>query len=382
MRIPFLAPDIDLSGHTGDVWHVRDVTVALARAGADVLLVVANAGTFHLPGGRVQDLRPRRLLPSLLFLWKWGRAFEPDVIYERRFSPKLSALLGFLLRRPFWVEINGIPEDEAAMQGRPIPRGRLSVVKEKLRGVLFRLAAGIVTVTHGLRREMIGRHGFSPAKVFVVPNGVDASFFRPINRGEARRRLGLDADTHYLCLVGNLVSWQGVATLIASMVAVKREVADVRLLVVGDGIERSRLERQAYRLNLRASVHFIGQVPREDVPWWISASDIGVMPATLRRNDRIGSSALKLREYLACGIPVVATNIEGGGPLLETHEVGLGFQGDSVDDLARKLIHLLRDPELRSAMSARARPFAVEQLSWDRSACELLRIFGMEQGTE
>lgn len=381
VRILFLAPDIDLSGYTGDVWHVRDMALALAGAGAEVLLVVANAATFDIPGGRVRSLRPRRLLPSLLLVWKWGRAFEPDVVYERRFSPKLSALLALLLRRPFLVEINGIPEEEAAMQGRPIPQGRLYALKSRLRALLFRRAAGVIAVTNGLKRDVIERFGVASERVFVVPNGVDPSLFRPIGRMEARRLLGLAPDGVYLCHVGNLVSWQGVDNLIAAMAHVTREIPNASLLIVGDGIERSRLQEQASRLTPRSAVRFVGRVAREEVPSWISACDVGVMPKTLRPNARTGSSALKLREYLACGVPVVATNIEGGGPFLESHGVGLGFEGDDVEDLGRKLLHLLREPELRSAMSARARPFAEKQLSWDRSARELLQVLGMRRET-
>src|SRR5207247_1090501 len=145
-----------------------------------------------------------------------ARGFRPDVIYERRFSPKIGAAASFLCRVPFAVEYNGIVEEEIAMQGRIVPNGPFARTKAILRVHLLRRATAIVTVTEGLRDIVIRRYDVSASNVFVVENGVNPQLFRPLDREESRNKLGLP-NGPMLCFVGNLVRWQGLHGLITAL---------------------------------------------------------------------------------------------------------------------------------------------------------------------
>src|SRR3972149_2120026 len=113
MHLGFLAPDIDLGGHAGDTCHVQDIAVALGRAGCMVDLVVAKSAEWRgHESVRVLAMPHRRTLSAAVGLRRAWRQRPPDVLYERRLTPKLSVVLSCLLSRPFFVEINGLVDEE------------------------------------------------------------------------------------------------------------------------------------------------------------------------------------------------------------------------------------------------------------------------------
>lgn len=378
MRVAFLAPDVDLSSLTGDAFHVKALATALARSGCRVDLVVArDDGEKMSADVRVHILTEPRVFRAALYLVRQFAQERPDVIYERRMTPKLGAILGFLLDRPYFVEVNGVPEDEAEMLGErdPMPAW-VRQVRKTVRGFLLRHAVGIATVTCGLKVVLQREYGISERRIRVIPNGVDTKLFHPIAKDLARATLEISPQSQTILFVGNLAPWQGIHTLVKAMPHVRREFPDARLVIVGDGVERTRLQSIAGELCPDGAVHFEGSVPHDQVPIWIGASDVCVMPSTVRRNAKIGSSALKLREYLACGRPVVATDIEGAGPFLEEHRVGFASRGDDAEDLATRIISLLQNPDLMLSMGERARGLAIREMSWDLTANRLRQLYG------
>ncbi len=378
MRLAFLAPDIDLTGLSGDVAHVLDLTHSLSRAGCMIDLIVGTPMAEPLPANvRLRVVRTRSTFLEGLYLYWALRHERPDVIYERRNSPKLSAMLSLLLRRPYFVEINGLADEEKHLlrQGESAADSLLQKVKRRLRGMLLGHARGIIAVTEGLKERLIAEHGIPAKQILVIRNGVDLSLFKMTPAQTARSALGLPQDRQYVVFVGNLVEWHGVHTLVTAMARVVQRNPNVTLLIVGDGPERSRLEIQVAKLQLEDRVVFAGWVKRESVPTWIAAADICTLTLTIARNASIGSSALKLGEYLACGRAVVATNLPGAGPFVESHGVGLGFRGDDPIDLSARIFELLEDPKRRMDMGHRARELAERELSWERVSTTLLNHF-------
>jgi len=383
MRIAFLAPDTDLAGLSGDVAHVLDLTCSLARAGCTIDLVVANQGVWQPPHRvQVHVVSWRDTLLLGLALYSILRRHPPDIIYERRSTPKLAALLGFLLLRPYFVEINGLADEERTMLGSPETRAAwTSSLRLAFRGMLLKRARGIITVTDGLKEYLVQQHRIPGSLIAVVGNGVDISRFREVPGNEARASLGLPIDGNYVIFVGNLVRWHGVHVVIESMRRILAKNPDVVLLIIGDGPERKPLEAQVEKSGLRSCVRFTGWVARESVPKWIAAADICVLPLTLARNAKIGTAALKLSEYLSCGRPVVATNLPGAGPFIELNGAGLGFRGDDPEDLAEKIVALLANPATRAEMGRRGKDVAARLLTWDEVARKLLALFQRNTGS-
>ncbi len=371
MDILFLALDVDLRLNRGDAIHTRAIASSWARAGHRVHLVVGgDSDNREIPGIEITIRPVHGDFPILACVKEVARSFQPDVIYERRFSPKISMAVSTLTGAPFAVEYNGIVDEEAAMQGRPFPNTPTRRLKTVVRVRMLRRAAAIVTVTEGLRKIIIQRYGVEPERVFVAENGVDPELFRPMDLAEARSALGLPSGP-LICYVGNLVRWQGLDTLLEAMTTLPPAV---RLILVGDGPSRDHLAQRVEELKLVGRVQFAGTVPHDQVPRYIAAADVCAASFSSERNLKSGVSALKVLEYMACGRPIVVTAVPGAAGMVETYGCGLVAPPENPNAFGAALAQVIQRPSYLVA-ALRASDFVRQERSWDRTAEIVLGVF-------
>ncbi len=175
------------------------------------------------------------------------------------------------------------------------------------------LAAADVVITVSRRNEkiLVEQLGVDPSRVVTVPNGFDpAKFDSRRTRTEARARLGLAADATVLLTVGHLVAIKNHQLLLEAYSLLKRP-AGTKLVLVGDGPLRAQLEKQARDLQISHEVQFTGDVPHEDVGWWMAAADLFVLPSLDEGNPTV------LFEALASGLPYIGSRV-GGVPEIVT----------------------------------------------------------------
>ncbi len=232
-------------------------------------------------------------------------------------------------------------------------------------------AADVVAAGTGEVAEQVVRLGVDPRRVIVTPTGVDLAMFDASpDRGAVRLRLGLDG-RFVIGWVGSFRRFHALDRVVEAMSGVD----GWSLLLVGDGPERRGVERLA----AERGVHLVttGTVFHGELPEMLAAMDVGVVLAGA--DESFHYSPLKLAEYLAAGLPVVAPAI---GQLAERlhHEVDclLVAPGDR-DALVRALRRLHADSELREEIGATARQTAVDAWSWDlqvRRVLEAIREIG------
>jgi glycosyltransferase involved in cell wall biosynthesis len=305
--------------------------------------------------------------------------FSPSWIYLRYMA--LASLQLFVIRllRNFprfadlkiILEVNGWDLDERRLAG--VSPSKLKLI-HRLQIYSARVADSIRVVTPGLKALLV-QEGVDPAKIFVVGNGTDIEQFVPMDKANARAALGFVPDILYVGFIGNLAKWQGVSTLLQSAAPVVAAVPNVKFLIGGSGPELEPLKRLAKELNIEESVIFSGDVPHGRAPTYINCFDVGVAPFIVERNQRIGLSPLKIRDYAASGVPIVASRIAG---LEMVEEQGIGFlvEPENPETLAEALIKLLQDPQMRHEMGQRARAFAERELSWCKVAEEITKQMG------
>ncbi len=208
-------------------------------------------------------------------------------------------------------------------------------------------------------RDLIER--YFPGEYAIIPNGVDVSRFRPTPR----------PGTATILFVGRLDPRKGVDVLVRAMPGVRARVPEARLLLVGDGPERRRLEQLAARLAPGAVVFAAGDTPNEALPAWYARADVACFPST--HNESFG---IVLLEAMASGRPVVASDTPGYRVLIQDGTNGRHFESRNPADLARVLVDLLSDP-------ARANPLTEAGLRtaqahrWDRIAPQLEHQYEM-----
>lgn len=359
--------DIELERQRGDAVHTRELASALGNLGLDVCLVTSTSNS------SVPDMGPRvthRARPNVsdigLSLWLTRLAIEfgAEVVYERRFSPKIGCAVKALARIPLVVEINGLVDEERSLQ-RQAPPLAPRAVRTWWHRRLLRSAEGIVAVTTGIRDVLIADYDVSAQRIYVVPNGANTRLFQALDRRECRARLGL-GDAPLVVFVGELAPWQGVDALVRAAGLLEERYPGAVVLIVGDGIDRDRT--QSFAKELEAPVRFEGRVPYEKVPLYLGAADVVVVPKLPLRS---GYSPLKVYEALASGRVVIASRLPGF-EFVEIERVGVLVRSGDPPALANAMAELLGNNDLRAEMESRARPLAVREFSWNRTAERVL----------
>ncbi|MDA3005347.1 MAG: glycosyltransferase family 4 protein [Actinomycetota bacterium] len=206
--------------------------------------------------------------------------------------------------------------------------------------------------------------------ITVVPNGADAAVFMPRDPAEARRRLGIPAEGPVISYVGKLVPRKGVDTLIEAMgILAARAAGAPRLVMAGIGGMREPLEQRAAQLDVADRITWLGKVPHDDVGWVMSAGDVFVLPSLSEGLPTV------VCEAMACGLPVVATAVDGTPEIVDDPATGLLVQPHDAGGLAAALARMLDDPDMARAMGAEALRRSEAEYTWAANARRMEQVY-------
>ncbi len=218
-------------------------------------------------------------------------------------------------------------------------------------------ADNIIAVSHAVKEDITHYPEVDESKITVIHNGVDTSFFRPVDDG-MREELASGYDNVILFL-GRLIKQKGVEYLLRGMPEILQEHPSTVLLITGKGKSKPVLEKMVRKLGLQENVKFTGFVPEERLPALYSASDVYVLPSLWE------VLPISLLEALACGVPLVASNAGGNPEIVEHERNGYVFRMRDVDSMVRYINTLLSDKSLRRRMGAESRRIAEEKFEWN-----------------
>ena len=312
-----------------------------------------------VPGGQVRA----SLTFTLLSIWLLLRTRRlPDVLHAHELrSPTLAAVgAGLLTGRPVVAHVlrGGLLGDIRVLSAAPFGKARLW---------LFRHAVDrFVAVSRETQHELLSV-GVPQRKIALMEYGVDTQRFRPAsapNRCALRQQLALEGSKVVL-VVARLVAEKRFDVLLDAWPLVKAGVPSALLVIVGDGPERARLQRQAMNLE---SVRFAGEL-RDPVPY-LQAADCWTLPSATE------GQPISLLEAMSTGLACVGTNIGGISDALDDGRLGVLVPAGDVACLAKALIHLLRLSETeRDTLGAIARQKIIERHSIEANASRLRRLY-------
>jgi glycosyltransferase involved in cell wall biosynthesis len=231
----------------------------------------------------------------------------------------------------------------------------------------------VVTLGEAMREEIVAR-GVPEGNIIIVPNAVSEEFLRPLPDGAAlKASLGIKPGEHVVGLVSSLVAHEGIGTLLEAVKILGDRGIRTRALIVGDGPERTALQRQAAGLGLDAI--FTGRVPSAKVRDYHAVLDVFVVPRTPDRVCQL-VTPLKPVEAMASGLPVVVSSVRALAEIVHDRETGLLFTPLDAGELADRLKQLLDNPELRMKLGASAREWVARDRTWAHNAIRYREAYG------
>lgn len=301
-------------------------------------------------------------------------AAQADSWLRRRDVARLSAFLGRV--RPHIVSTHAL---RGTMVAAPLAKWQGAKVVETYHGagegprgrvpgrMMSRFVDRAIAVSETARASLIGA-GYPAERILVVPDGRDLSRFRPgLGREAVRRELGVGRAVPLIGVIGRLEPRMGHAELFEAWPSIVAEFPAVRLLVVGDGALRPRLEARARELGVAGQVIFAGS--RHDFARVLDAVDLLTLPSLSE------GMALTAIEASAMGRPVVATAVDGIPEVIREARTGRLVPPADPAALSRAIRGVLRDPLGAQRMGRAGRDFVFDRFSLERQVASTARIY-------
>jgi glycosyltransferase involved in cell wall biosynthesis len=220
-----------------------------------------------------------------------------------------------------------------------------------------RHAAAVIAVSRALKEKLVAL-GTEPERVHVLRNGVDMELFRPLERERVRRELSIQPRT--LLSVGNLLAFKGHGIAIEALAL----LPECHLVIAGDGPDRAAFEALARRCGVAERVRFVGSLSQQELRRYYAGADALVLASSREGWPNV------LLEAMACGTPVIATNVGGVSEIVTAPEAGLVLDERSATALAGGALRLFKKYPDRKA----TRAFA-ENFGWAETTKGQLQLF-------
>ncbi len=403
MKIGYLmqADAVDMSKVSGPQLHVEAVINGLKNRGHIVRMVaIQNAEIywsdnmvdwiptklqikpsmlFKLLESTLRGIQDRLKLPFLRFFDSYHfsdaclSTFEGyDILYERYGMLSYGGLIAAKrLGIPHVLEVNGDLIEEYNQLGIQLSKLQWMIINLITKS-MFHKTASVIAVDDSIKQRLIIRWNLDPLKITVVPNGADIDLFaqQHWDTQSVRSQYYL-GDNQIVIFVGSFQPWQGIDFLLEAFRLVANIKTKVKLVLVGDGLLRSDMESMVKSLKLEHDVCFTGVIAHKEVAALLSIADVAVIYHKASR----AANPLKLSEYMAAGKAIIAPQVYNMENMITHRKTGLLIPPEDPIALAKAIVELLENSQLRTELGRAARQEALEKYSWSQVVNKLESLF-------
>ncbi len=227
-----------------------------------------------------------------------------------------------------------------------------------------------ITPNNKEHKQRLLELGIPEKKIAVVPNGIDIKKFKPRNKWPIRKRLGISKEKKIILFVGWLIPRKGCGYLLKAMPFVIKQNKNIGLIIIGEGILEKNLKDLAGKLQIMDYVAFIGSKPPNEIPFWMNAADILVLPSLSEGRPNV------VGEALASGLPVIATDVNGTPDFIDNNKNG--FLVPAMDSLilAERINLLLKSTALKNRLVKNSRASLLKSnITWQSCANAYVKIY-------
>ncbi len=288
---------------------------------------------------------------------------KPDIIHAHWSLPQ--GLIGIIAKRIFKIPC------VTSIHGSDV-YGLRSAFFKALNSMVIRNSDACTA--NSMATARIARKVCGNDNVNVLPMGVDTEYFSKTHDvASLKRKLKIEGPV--ILFVGRLIDWKGTAYLIKAMPETLQRFPTAKALIIGSGPLKAELVGLAATLALQEHVIFIDEVPQEELVAFYSMADIFVLPSIVNENGETEGLGVVLLEAMACGLPVIASNVGGIPDIIKDGETGLLVRQKDARSLSDQIIRLLSDDNLRKEVLINGQNLIKAEFSWEIVTDKFIEIY-------
>jgi len=340
-----------------------NIAKELAKKGHEVHIITMADGRlsrksrekdFYVHRLAWQKIKFLRIISLWLKIILLLKKINPEIIQAQGLGIALPAFLAKkFLRKPYIIYCRG---SDVYLPWK---------FKSKIAKLVLKNADLVISLTNDMAKEVKKIYN---REIKVIPNGIDLERFGNLSKDKTRQKLQIRGKEKIIIFIGGLKPVKGIQYLIMAMDIIRRKEPKAKLILVGGGEEKENLEKLVKKLNLKNNVNFVGKVPNEKVPEYLIASDIFVLSSL---SEGFPNTVL---EAMVSGLPIVATKVGGLAEIIKDGKNGFLVEPRNSQELAKKILLLLRDDNLRKRIS-RSSKEEVKKYSWENIIEKLEKIY-------
>ena len=285
--------------------------------------------------GFIDNLRLITYLFSLFFNLIWiVRKFDVDIIHTHSVIPTglIGVIISKIIRKPVFITVHGM--DVTNFENNPI--------YERFISFSLKNCNKVIAVSEYLANIIIS-FGPNQDNIIILRNAVDQKRFRPYRNKKLCKQYKINDENIVILFVGYLDEFKGIFELVDAFFEISTNNKNLKLMVIGTGPKEDQLKMKVMNLGLEKSVIFTREIPPSEIHEYYQSADIFVLPSY----TDAGGPPLVFIEAMACGLPVIGTDVGGIPEGIENGINGFIIPAKNVDELAKKLNILSEDENLR-----------------------------------